>query len=88
MPGDRRFASPVSPRNGGGRVPGSGSGWGDAATLPDPLPDFIEAAARLASAAVAKGERAEARRLLGAALRAVEDVGTDAQVLSIVRRGV
>lgn len=58
------------------------------ATLPDPLPDFIVAAAQLAAAAVARGDRNEARRLLEAALQAVEK-GTDgAQVLRIVRGGV
>ncbi|ABC81661.1 hypothetical protein [Anaeromyxobacter dehalogenans] len=45
------------------------------ATLPDPLPDFIVAAGQLAAAAVARGDRGEARRLLEAALRAVKDAG-------------
>jgi hypothetical protein len=43
--------------------------------LPDATADFIEAAGRLAAAAVARGDRAEARRLLEGALRAVEAPG-------------
>lgn len=58
------------------------------ATLPDALSDYVLAAAQLAAAAVARGDRAEARRLLESALQAVEQKGTDgAQVLRIVRGG-
>ena len=54
--------------------------------LPDATADFVEAAGRLAAAAVTRGDRAEARRLLEGALRAMDDSGTDAPVLRVVGR--
>jgi hypothetical protein len=50
--------------------------------LPDATADFVEAAARLA-AAVARGDRAEARRMLEGALQAVDPV--EAPALRVVR---
>jgi hypothetical protein len=83
-PGDGRVRPPVSPGNAGPVAPGFARERPGAATLPDPLPEFVEAAGRLAAAAVARGERAEARRLLEGALRALETAGTGTQLLRIV----
>jgi len=52
--------------------------------LPDATADFIEAAGRLAAAAAARGDRTEARRLLAAALRAVEEAGRTGAMLVLL----
>ncbi len=52
--------------------------------MPDPVATFVEAAGRLAAAAVMQGRRAEARRLVESALRAL-DAGEAAPVLKVAR---
>jgi hypothetical protein len=47
--------------------------------LPDATAEFVEGAGRLAAAAVARGDRAEAQRLLEGALAAVNEGGYEAR---------
>lgn len=54
--------------------------------LPEAVSAFVLAAGRLAAAAVDRGDRAEARRLLETALMAV-DAGASAPVLRVVGAG-
>lgn len=70
MPGNSTVYAPDA-----GGCPGTlavDSGVLPGTALPDATAAFVEASARLAAAAVARGDRAEACRLLEGALRAVE----------------
>ena len=56
-------------------------------SLPDATADYILAAAKLAAAAVERGDRAEARRLLESALAAIESMTAATPVLRVVPGG-
>ncbi len=68
--GNRRVSAPDSGASRG--IVNADRGVSPGSPLPDATADFVEAAGLLAAAAMERGDRAEARRLLEGALRAVE----------------